>query len=134
VRETADTITTRHPDVKVRLLELDLGSLAPVHQAAEAVQSWDDVPKIDVLVNNAGVMDVEYARSDAGVEMTLAANHLGPFLFTNLVMNKLLAADKPWAVMLGSVSDRLPGCQPGYRHGQAVGNQHCRSEEVVGPE
>ncbi|KAL2192262.1 hypothetical protein P885DRAFT_48109 [Corynascus similis CBS 632.67] len=106
VRETADTITTQHPNVKVRLLELDLGSLAAVRQAAEAVLSWNDVPKIDVLVNNAGVMGIEYARSDAGVEMTLAINHLGPFLLTNLLMNKLLAADKPRVVMLGSEGHR----------------------------
>ncbi|KAK4243210.1 hypothetical protein C7999DRAFT_18411 [Corynascus novoguineensis] len=106
VRETADNITTQHPNVKVRLLELDLGSLAAVRQAAEAVLSWDDVPKIDVLVNNAGVMGLEYARSDAGVEMTLAINHLGPFLFTNLLMNKLLTADKPRVVMLGSEGHR----------------------------
>ncbi|KAL2019320.1 hypothetical protein VTK56DRAFT_9787 [Thermocarpiscus australiensis] len=108
VQETADAITSRHPGAKgkVRLLELDLGSLAAVRRAAEVVNGWDDVPRIDVLVNNAGVMGIEYARSADGVEMTLATNHLGPFLFTNLVMGKLLAADRPRVVMLSSEGHR----------------------------
>jgi NAD(P)-dependent dehydrogenase (short-subunit alcohol dehydrogenase family) len=106
VRETAEVITTCHPDVKVRLLELDLSSLAAVRRAAGVVLGWDDVPKIDVLVNNAGVMGIEYARSADGIEMTLATNYLGPFLFTNLLMSKLLEAESPRVVMLGSEGHR----------------------------
>ncbi|KFA72146.1 hypothetical protein S40288_07069 [Stachybotrys chartarum IBT 40288] len=106
VQETADEIATTHPDVKVRLLELDLGSLSVVRRAAATIQGWADVPRIDVLVNNAGVMGIDYARSPDGVEMTLATNHVGPFLFTNLLMDKLLAAERPRVVVLSSEGHR----------------------------
>lgn len=54
VQQTADAISAT--GVKVRILELDLISLASVRTSAEKVNSWDDVPQVDVLVNNAGVV------------------------------------------------------------------------------
>lgn len=47
--------------------------------AANEVNSWDDVPIIDVLVNNAGIMAPEYKVTDDGFESQLATHHLGPF-------------------------------------------------------
>ncbi|KAJ8098560.1 hypothetical protein POJ06DRAFT_269658 [Lipomyces tetrasporus] len=79
-------LTTAHPDVKVRTLQVDLGLLKIVRYAAAQENSWDDIPVIDVLVNNAGVM---------AVEQHLVTNHLGPFLFTNLITNKTLASRSP---------------------------------------
>jgi NAD(P)-dependent dehydrogenase (short-subunit alcohol dehydrogenase family) len=48
-------------------------------------------PRIDVLVNNAGGVFGDRARTVDGFEKTLQVNHLSPFLLTNLLMNKLLA-------------------------------------------
>ena len=87
---TARQIAAVAPDVTTRVLRLDLASLKQVRAAAAEVLAYAE--SIDVLVNNAGVMAGPYRRSDDGVEMQLAANHLGPFLFTNLVMPKLRAA------------------------------------------
>src|SRR6202163_3871458 len=48
--------------------------------------------RLDVLVNNAGAMFPYRLETDEGIEMTLAVNHLAPFLLTNLLLNRLKAA------------------------------------------
>ncbi|KAK8102450.1 hypothetical protein PG984_015596 [Apiospora sp. TS-2023a] len=105
-RETAGALEAE--GVKTRTLELDLGgSLQDVRAAAATVNGWADVPCIDVLVNNAGVMAVDYGVSPDGHENHLATNHLGPFLFTNLIMEKVLASAAPRVVMVSSDGHRL---------------------------
>ncbi|KAI9369638.1 putative short-chain dehydrogenase [Aspergillus egyptiacus] len=105
--KAASEITAIYPDVKVRTLQVDLGSLASVRDAAATVNSWDDIPVIDVLVNNAGIMAVDYQLTAEGFESQLATNHLGPFLFTNLIMNKIVAAKEPRVVVVSSDGHRL---------------------------
>jgi NAD(P)-dependent dehydrogenase (short-subunit alcohol dehydrogenase family) len=107
VQKTADALAKSHPDVKTRILRLDLASLAAVREAAAEVNSWDDIPSIDVLVNNAAIMAVEHAVSPDGFESQFATNHLGHFLFTNLIMGKVLAASKPRVVSVSSDGHRI---------------------------
>ncbi|MCJ1359178.1 MAG: hypothetical protein MMC33_009178 [Icmadophila ericetorum] len=107
LQRTADAIDTTQSRVQVRLLQLDLGSLATVRKGAAEVNSWHDVPQIDVLVNNAGVMATEFALSPDGFESQLAINHLGHFLFTNLIMDKILASKSPRIVNVSSDGHRL---------------------------
>ncbi|GAB1317799.1 Short-chain dehydrogenase [Madurella fahalii] len=107
VQQTADALAEAHPGVKTRVLRLDLGSLAAVREAAAEVNSWDDVPAIDVLVNNAGIMAVEYSLTPDGFESQFGTNHLGHFLFTNLIMGKVLAAPKPRVVSVSSSGHRF---------------------------
>jgi len=66
-------------DTEVR--ELDLGSLASIHAFAEA---WEG--PIDVLVNNAGIMAVPFARTVDGFESQYGTNFLGPFALTGLLL------------------------------------------------
>ncbi|KAF4856076.1 Short-chain dehydrogenase TIC 32 [Colletotrichum siamense] len=87
-----DYLKFSHPEVKVKTLPLNLLSFADVRKAAEDLNSWEDVPHIDILVNNAGIMAVPYALTDDGFESQFQTNHLSHFLFTNLVMDKLLAS------------------------------------------
>ncbi|RDW80305.1 retinol dehydrogenase 13 [Coleophoma cylindrospora] len=105
VQETAKALDAEN--VKTRTLELNLGSLTDVRAAAATVNGWADVPYIDVLVNNAGVMALDYGVSPEGHENHLAINHLGPFLFTNLIMDKVLASATPRVVMVSSDGHRL---------------------------
>lgn len=107
IQRAADAITAKHPQAKVRLLQLDLGSLAAVRKSAAEVNSWDDVPHIDVLVNNAGIMAAKFALSPDGFESQLATNHLGHFLFTNLILGKILASKSPRVVNVSSDGHRL---------------------------
>lgn len=108
-QQTADAIAKAHPEVKTRILKLDLGSLAAVREAAAEVNSWDDVPAIDVVVNNAAIMGVDFALSPDGFESQFATNHLGHFLFTNLIIGKVLAAKEPRIVSVSSDGHR---CSP----------------------
>ena len=48
-------------------------------------------PRVDLLINNAGVMDIPYQRTEDGFELTLATNHLGPFALTGLLLDRLAA-------------------------------------------
>lgn len=107
VQDTANKITGSQPQVNVRLLQLDLGLFATVRDAAATVKSWDDIPSVDVVVNNAGLMATDFALSPDGFESQLATNHLGHFLFTNLIMDKILASKSPRIVNISSDGHRL---------------------------
>ena len=104
--QTAQTIQSANPAVKTKVLELDLGSLAAVRKSAETILSWTDVPAIDLLVNNAGIMAVDFKLTPDGYESQFATNHLGHFLFTNLIIEKLLAASSPRVVSVSSDGHR----------------------------
>ncbi|KAL6797578.1 hypothetical protein GGI42DRAFT_76546 [Trichoderma sp. SZMC 28013] len=93
VNQTAEAIQKAHPDVQTRALQLDLGSFASARKAAAEVNSWDDVPAIDVLMNNAGIMATPYKICEDGYESQLTCNHLSHFLFTNLILDKVLASE-----------------------------------------
>ncbi len=107
LQRTANAIESTGSQVPVRLLLLDLGSLAMVRQSAVELNSWDDVPHIDVLVNSAGIMATDFALSPNGFESQLATNHLGHFLFTNLIMDKILRSKSPRIVNISSDGHRL---------------------------
>ncbi|RBQ74031.1 hypothetical protein FVER14953_09676 [Fusarium verticillioides] len=102
LQEMSEAITKTNPSIKTRSLVVDLGSLASVRKAAEEVNGWSDVPSIDVVVNNAGVMAIPYTKSVDGYEMQFAICHLGHFLLTNLIMDKILASESPRVVNISS--------------------------------
>jgi NAD(P)-dependent dehydrogenase (short-subunit alcohol dehydrogenase family) len=71
----------------VSVVPLDLASQASVRAAASRIR--DDFPHLDLIINNAGVMEVPYQRTEDGFELTLATNHLGPFALTGLLLDRL---------------------------------------------
>ena len=99
--ETAAAIKAIAPKQPTRLLQLDLSSQAKIREAAKEVNSYSDVDHIDVLVNNAGVMGGPYRQTADGIELQFGSNHIGHFLFTNLIINKLITenGDKPARVV-----------------------------------
>ncbi|KAF2096654.1 NAD(P)-binding protein [Rhizodiscina lignyota] len=95
------------PDVSTRVLHLDLGDFDQVRKAADEVNGWDDVPVIDVLVNNAGLSDGSGLKIIDGIEQHFRINHLGHFLFTNLIMAKVVkAAEQNGEARIVNVSSR----------------------------
>ena len=68
----------------------DLASLASVRECAEQLNN--SLPKIDILLNNAGVMMCPLTRTEDGFEMQIGTNHFGHFLLTNLLMPLLKKA------------------------------------------
>ncbi|KAI4159685.1 MAG: hypothetical protein LQ342_006378 [Letrouitia transgressa] len=74
--------------IETQFVTLELGDRNSVRKAAAEVNSSND--KIDILINNAGIMAVEnYVKNADGIESQFSSNHLGPFLFTNLIASKL---------------------------------------------
>jgi NAD(P)-dependent dehydrogenase (short-subunit alcohol dehydrogenase family) len=107
LEQCVNDLQAANPNLRTRILQIDLGSLKSVRSAANQVNSWSDIPVIDILVNNAGIMATEYGLSEDGVESQFATNHLGPFLFTNLIIGKILKAEAPRVVMVSSDGHRL---------------------------
>jgi len=68
----------------------DLASLAAVRRLADALLA--DYERIDLLVNNAGLISPHFQLSEDGYELTVAVNHLAPFLLTNLLLDRLRAS------------------------------------------
>jgi retinol dehydrogenase 12 len=89
----------------------DLASLAAVRQLADTVLARHD--RLDVLVNNAGLISRSYRVSEDGYELTIAVNHLAPFLLTNLLLDRLRASAPSRIVTVSSQSHRGARITPG---------------------
>ena len=74
----------------VELVVFDLADLSSVRQGAADILSR--CPRVDVLVNNAGLTLSERQETVDGYEATFAINHLGPFLLTQLLLPRLEAS------------------------------------------
>ena len=108
--ETTNKVKKANPAVDCKSLHLDLGSQASCRTAAKEILEDHGIPQIDLLINNAGVMNIpERTLSSEGIEMQFATNHIGHFLFTNLVFPKIAAAAKmstPGATRIINLSSR----------------------------
>lgn len=93
------------PGADVEVMELDLASLASVRAFAAALT--DRVDRLDVLVNNAGVTMMKRTLTADGFEATFGVNHLGHFLLTNLLVDRLAAAGDGRVVVVASDAHRL---------------------------
>jgi NAD(P)-dependent dehydrogenase (short-subunit alcohol dehydrogenase family) len=91
------------PD-RIQTAELDLASLESVRTAA--VGLTERFPKLDLLINNAGVMMPPYGLTKDGYELQFGTNHLGHFALTGLLMNALLAAPGSRVVTVSSNGHR----------------------------
>ncbi len=76
------------PEGRIRVMQLDLGDLASIRSFVDEFNK--DFKKLDVLLNNAGIMMSPYARTKDGFESQLGINHLGHFALTGLLMDLLL--------------------------------------------
>jgi NAD(P)-dependent dehydrogenase (short-subunit alcohol dehydrogenase family) len=99
-RIRAEAAQVRAGADSVRIVHLDLAALASVREAAEEIRSA--CPRLDLLINNAGVMTPPYQRTVDGFELTFATNHLGPFALTGLVLDRLLATPGSRVVTVSS--------------------------------
>jgi NAD(P)-dependent dehydrogenase (short-subunit alcohol dehydrogenase family) len=103
-RAAEDLIRRRVPGARVRFEPVDLASLTSVQAFAERMV-WEGRP-IDVLINNAGVMDLPTRRTTAdGHEMQFGVNYLSHFALTARLL-PLLTAGKARVVQLSSVAHR----------------------------
>lgn len=98
-------IEAAHPGASVELGSLDLSSLASVRTFATELQKLH--PRVDLLVNNAGVMVPPYQRTQDGFELQFGTNHLGHFALTGQLLPALLKSDAPRVVNVASLAHKM---------------------------
>ena len=94
----------RRSAARLRVVRLDLASLASVRAAADEIRA--SCPRLDLLIDNAGVMAIPFDRSEDGVELTFALNHLGHFALTGLLLDRMLSIPGSRVVTVSSVAHR----------------------------
>jgi NAD(P)-dependent dehydrogenase (short-subunit alcohol dehydrogenase family) len=93
------------PNATVTLQQLDLMSLDNVRVAADALRT--QFPRIDLLINNAGVMYTDKGTTKDGFETQFGTNHLGHFALTGLLLENLLKVDGSRVVTVSSVGHKI---------------------------
>ncbi|MET0589005.1 MAG: oxidoreductase [Novosphingobium sp.] len=101
------------PNAHMSHLPLDLADLGSVRRAAEIAASE---PRIDVLLNNAGVMFPPLTRTSEGFELQWGVNHLGPFALTALLLPKLAETPGSRVVVTASLAHNRGNIQWGDLH------------------
>ncbi|MFT5223507.1 MAG: retinol dehydrogenase-12 [Glaciecola sp.] len=103
-QQAADELRAASPDLDLEVRALDLADLDSVRSFASGVLA--DFDHLDILVNNAGRVVGQRATSAQGYEATFATNHLGPFLLTTLLLNRLLQTPGARVVNVASTAHR----------------------------
>lgn len=93
------------PDCKIEALELDVADLASIRRFAEAFDA--KYPKLDLLIHNAAAIMVPQGKTRDGFEMHLGTNHLGPFVLTGLLLDRLNAAGDARVISMASLAHKL---------------------------
>ena len=111
-------IADAHPRADTELVSIDLADLASVTRAAEIVAQE---PKLDVLINNAGIMMNPKTITKDGFESQFGVNHLGHFALTGLLLPKLEATSESRIVIVSST---------GHRRGDIDFDDSCKRKSV----
>lgn len=122
VQATADKIKSNptSTNTKVRVLVLDLASQQQIREAAKEILAYPE-DHIDIVVNSAGTMAGAFRTTEDGIENQFGSNHIGHFLFTNLIMPKVLASKAPRIVNVSSDGHRFSGIRfddPNFKNGK----------------
>src|SRR5271156_1661862 len=104
-KDAAARIAASSTNADVKLQELDLTSLESVRAAAEQLRS--DYDRVDLLINNAGVMWTPKATTKDGFELQFGTNHLGHFALTGLLLDRLLPVAGSRIVTVSSMGHRI---------------------------
>ncbi len=104
-RRARDKLESELDQTSLELVHLDLADLVSVRRAAEAVLR--DHARLDLLVNNAGIMGTPYRLTADGFELQMATNHLGHFALTGLLLNRIVTTDRSRIVTVSSHMHRV---------------------------
>ena len=97
-------ISRRVPDADLEIMELDLSKLDSVRNFSKEFRSKYD--QLDILINNAGVLDYSGRKNEARIEIQFATNHLGHFLLTKLLLEKMPDAAASRIVSMSSIAHK----------------------------
>ncbi|MDT5015931.1 MAG: hypothetical protein QOD39_2091 [Mycobacterium sp.] len=103
--DAAKRIKAASPNAVVTVQELDLTSLDNIRKAADELRAAH--PRIDLLINNAGVMYTDKASTKDGFELQFGTNHLGHFALTGQLLDNILPVDGSRVVTVSSVGHRI---------------------------
>lgn len=120
-----EEIRLRVPLARVETVTADLSSLAQVRRLADEVRARYD--RLDVLLNNAGVITMRRRLTADGFETTFATNHLAPFLLTNMLRGLLERSAPARVVTVSSAAHRQIRAIPWDQLATGVPNGHGRA-------
>lgn len=104
-RPVAAAIRQQWPGSRIEVMPLDLSNLDAVHAfAADFLRQYQ---RLDLLINNAGVMHPPYSKTAQGFEMQFGVNHLGHFALTGLLLDCLNRTPAARVVTVSSGSHRF---------------------------
>lgn len=101
-RSALEEVQKSAPGASLELMKLDLSSLDSVREFADAFQARHD--RLDLLINNAGLMAIPRRETEDGFEMQLGVNHLGHFALTGLLLPLLLQTPGSRVVTVSSMA------------------------------
>jgi len=104
-RRARDRLESELERASLELLHLDLADLTSVRSAAETFLGTH--PRLDILINNAGVMGTPYRQTADGFELQMATNHLGHFALTGLLLDRVVTTERSRIVTVSSHMHRL---------------------------
>ncbi|MCW6009105.1 SDR family NAD(P)-dependent oxidoreductase [Micromonospora sp. CPCC 205371] len=104
-KQAAARIAAQAPGADLAIQRLDLTSLDAIRAAAAELHSR--YPKIDLLINNAGVMTPPKRTTRDGFELQFGVNHLGHFALTGLLLDRMLPVPGSRVVTVSSVAHRV---------------------------
>src|SRR6516162_5009534 len=104
-KAAADRIAGTAPGADITVQPLDLTSLESIHAAAAELRARH--PRIDLLINNAGVMFPPRQTTRDGFELQLGTNHLGHFALTGLLLQQMLPVPGSRVVTVSSLAHRI---------------------------
>lgn len=96
-------IKKKSPKADVSFLPLDLGDLGSIRAAADQVKQE---PRLDLLINNAGIMFPPRELTKDGFESQFGVNHLGPFALTGLLIEKVMQTPGGRVISTSSIGHR----------------------------
>jgi NAD(P)-dependent dehydrogenase (short-subunit alcohol dehydrogenase family) len=97
----------REHQTSVRIFQTDFSQLAEVRKTAVTI--LDEYPRIDVLINNAGIHNTRRTLTENGIEIVFCVNHLAPFLFTRLLLPRILESAPARIIQVNSQGHRFGG-------------------------
>ncbi len=109
-RRARDKLESELDRSSLELLHLDLADLVSVRRAAETVLGTH--ARLDLVVNNAGVMGTPYRQTADGFELQMATNHLGHFALTGLLLDRVVTTERSRIVTVSSHMHRLGRLRP----------------------
>lgn len=98
----ADAIREQHPGANVEVMHLDLDDLESVRSFAEAFKAKHD--RLDLLINNAGIMIPPFGKTTQGFETQFGVNHLGHFALTGALLDRILETQGSRIVNVSSMA------------------------------